>query len=676
MAAVTLLASACGSDGGAADPVDSIQAADVVAAADAPASDTTVDAVLADSVVDPPPPVCPPGTRWTAGAPAFVEVTEAWGLIGVTGTRLSVTDIDGDGFADVIVRHGAGPDDFAPGGERRRFLLRNLGAGGGFEDVTQTSGLLQGRADPGPDVGRPSEIVASGDVDNDGDLDIVTAKSVSDLSEPLLETTELMLNNGDGTFELGPEESAIRFAGQVSMPAGVSFADIDRDGNLDVWVAHTMAAGASWPLPDRVLLGDGAGVFVDNTPQLGINASAWTIPPVALNAAKGYSWAWSSAACDLNGDGTPELLASSYGRSPNHLWRATLDDAGALKYVNESVASGYAYDHRFDWSDNQSARCYCQDNPGAEDCDGIPPADLDCVQLKEAFGGQYRWNHSLDREAWRLGGNSGATVCADIDNDGHLDLMTHEIVHWDVGSSSDPSELMHNQGDPEVRFARPGSELTGLTRVDSEYGWDHGDMTGAVFDFDNDGWQDIYIGASDYQGNRGLLYHQAAPLSFERLEAADFFEHNRSHGVAIADFDRDGDLDVLVGHSRARCENAPDCYPTQQVRLFLNQMGGPESTSNWVQLRLEGAPGTNRSAIGARVQLTAGGQTQTQELDGGHGHYGAQRDLVVHFGLGVACEGEVSVRWPDAALTTQTFPVVAGQRYYVAQGAAPEAWEP
>ena len=46
---------------------------------------------------------------------------------------------------------------------------------------------------------------------------------------------------------------------------------------------------------------------------------------------------------------------------------------------------------------------------------------------------------------------------ADLDNDGWMDLMTHEIVHWDVGSSSDPSEILHNLGDSEVRFERPGN---------------------------------------------------------------------------------------------------------------------------------------------------------------------------------------------------------------------------
>ncbi len=78
-----------------------------------------------------------------------------------------------------------------------------------------------------------------------------------------------------------------------------------------------------------------------------------------------------------------------------------------------------------------------------------------------------------------------------------------------------------------------------------------------------------------------------------------------------------------------------------------------------------------RSAIGARVRVTAGGVTQTQEVGGGYGHYGAQNERVLHFGLGSACVAKVSVRWPDAALTEQTFVVHAGQRVRVVQNQAP-----
>ena len=133
----------------------------------------------------------------------------------------------------------------------------------------------------------------------------------------------------------------------------------------------------------------------------------------------------------------------------------------------------------------------------------------------------------------------------------------------------------------------------------------------------------------------------------------------------VADFDHDGDLDIVVGHSPARCDK--DCYPTQQARLFSNQMGG-----NFVALRLVGGDGTNRMAIGARVTIEANGIKQTRDVGGGFGHYGQGDDFAVQVGLGAACTAKVTVRWPDAMLTQQSFDLPAGYRFIVKQGQTPE----
>ncbi len=528
-----------------------------------------------------------------------------------------------------------------------------------------------GRISDDPLSGRPGQTFATGDVDNDGDLDIYVGNSRLDPTDTETETSELMLNNGDGTFSLGPQSSAARFVSDKTNPAGVSFVDFNLDGNLDLWITNNEEGGPT-PLPDRLLLGDGSGSFSDVTKERGLETMPWTSVST-LNDARSHSWAWSGAACDLNNDQLPELLASSYGRAPNHLWRAERDGDGEVVYVNESIASGYASDHRDDWTLDRNAQCYCRDNPTATDCDTCPPPEDDylCDLLASAFGSSYRWNHQYGREPFNLGGNSGTTICADLNNDGFFDLMTHEIVHFDVGEPADPSEILVNQGDAEVRFERPGNDVTGLLRVDESEYWDHGDMTGAVLDFDNDGWQDVYIGASDYPGNKALLYHQTAPLEFTLLETEDYFEHFRAHGVTYADIDRDGDLDILAGHSRMRCDGYPsseECGETSQVRLFENLMG---EESNWLQLKLLGTAGTNRAAIGARVEVRTEETTQTQQVDGGHGHFGMQRDLVLHFGLGQSCEAEVTITWPDAPGSSQTFTIHGNQRYVVEQGLTP-----
>lgn len=589
-----------------------------------------------------PDPICEPAPAWSPSSAPFVDASVEAGLSQVYGVRVTVVDFDGDGWADVHVARGnEAPDDFAPEGARNSWLLRN--DHGVFVDVTEASGFRLTREGA---QGRPGHVVAWGDVDNDGDLDAYTG--VSDGGGTIDATSELVLNNGDGTFSLA-KKSGLRREFDRDAPGGAAFVDQDRDGLLDLWVAQN-----GGDEQDSLWRGLGDGTFRDVTNAQRLTTLPWDAYST-LNAALTHSNAWSAAACDLNGDHLPDLLAASYGRALNHLWIQGEDGL----FANQSIASGYASDDRVDWSDNQSARCWCQLHPTAEDCEGVPPADL---ILCETDDDAFRWTHSVDRMPFRLGGNSGTTVCADVDNDGDNDLLTTEIVHWDVGSSSDPSELLFNDG--TGTFTRPGNEVTGLTRVHEETAWNDGDITGAVFDFDNDRWPDVWIGSTDYRGDRGLLFHQLSPGQFEPVPVAAGVDHTRAHGVGVADFDHDGDLDLVVGHSTGRCED--DCVADPYLRLWKNPSQGA-----WVQLRLEGAAGSNRSAIGARVQVAAGGVTQTHEVVGGYGHYGMQSDLVQHFGLGDACEAEVTITWPDAAATTQTFTVPAGHRLWVLQGEAP-----
>ena len=625
---------------------------------DGGATDTDVDASV-DSGAVPLPQRCVEGTPWTAGTTAFAETSATNGLaaIGAAGVRLASVDFDGDGWADLAVRKsGANRDDFGDGA-RATWLLRNKGDGT-FEDVTLASGITASRFTGDPNLGRPGEVFAFADVDNDGDIDAYTGFT-QDGSMP--DGAELMLNDGSGNFALGPLGLPFSWAGEPSTVGGATWVDVDRDGRIDLWLGR--GAIDSVPQNDLLFVQRDDGTFEDATQRLGLTTQPWTVD--ALNAGEAHTNSWGTVACDVDGNGTPDLLSASYGRSPNKLWLGSAPDADAA-FTNHSVASGYAWDHRTDWSDNESARCWCTLHPDAEGCAGVPAPRITCNVDADAF----RWSHDRDREAWRLGGNSGTTVCADVDSDGDMDLLTTEIVHWDVGTSADPSELLYNDGQSQPSFERPGNEVTGLTRDHAGGSWDDGDITAAVFDFDNDARPDVYIGSTDYPGTRGLLYHQRADGTFESVAPTDGIDHTRSHGIAVADYDRDGDLDVVVGHSTFRCSGSTDCYDTGNVRYFENLVG---QDHNWLQLHLEGAEGTNRSAIGARVTVTTDGFTQTREVGGGHGHYGVQHDFPLHFGLGGACSAEVTIRWPDAELSEQTFVVQAGYRYDVVQGEAPQA---
>lgn len=584
---------------------------------------------------------CSGSTIWEEGTQIYQEKTKEWGLedVQAIGTRISAVDFDGDGWPDLFIRKDSSADDFASG-TRSSWLLRNTGEGT-FEDVTESSGIRTARVS---EQGRPGQVVAFGDVDNDGDLDVYTGYNVGDSS---VETSEVLLNDGSGHFSLTSADNFVRNS-LVDQPAGASFVDVDHDGKLDLWLAQGSAE------QDRLLRGLGNGEFEDVTSDFSLITTQWASVS-NLNEGLSHSNAWSALACDLNNDGYSELLAASYGRAPNHLW---LGDDGS-NFSNRSVASGYAFDENQDWTDNESARCWCKLNPTDDDCEGVPEPELiSCTSEDDAF----RWDHTYDREPFRLGGNSGATICADVNNDGWMDLLTTEIVHWDVGQSSDPSELLYNTKDSSVVFERPLNENTGLTREYTITAWNDGDISGTVFDFDNDGNKDVYIGSTDYPEAKGLLYHQNAAGTFDFVPFDEGIAHNRSHGVAIADFDRDGDLDMVIGHSSGRCDD--DCPDSFHARFYENQLGA----GNFIQLQLEGTD-ANSAGIGARVEVTTeDGVTQVQEVGGGYGHYGAQNDLVLHFGLGASCQPEVKVRWPDGSNSTDSYSVVGGERYLLKQG--------
>jgi len=628
-------------------------------------------ALIACEPPEPEAPCSAESAPWMPGELAFTEATDRWGLTDVRGVRVSATDIDGDGWTDLITRNGGGPEDFSEEGGRKRWLLRNTG--GSFEDVTEASGLFRGRLD-GLSGSRPAEIVASGDIDNDGDLDIFTASNRSDILAGDGETSELMLNDGTGVFSLATDNQT--FLGVLSVPVGAALLDANLDGLLDVFISNNKRGGDNSALQDRLFLGNGDGLFSEQTLAMGLESSLWNNIKT-LNEAEAHTWGWGATSCDLNNDGLPEILSASYGRVPNHLWQAE-EGADGVSYRNRSTESGYAFDPREDWTTNLNAQCYCEDNPSAEDCDLAPsPADYGmCENLSAAFGENYRWSHGGDREPWRLGGNSATTSCADINNDGWLDLFTGEIVHADVGDSSDPAEVLLNQGEDDVAFERPGNEALGLLRGDEDTSyWDHGDMNNTVLDFDNDGLQDIFISSSDYPGTRGWLFQQLEDGTFYKVDIEDSLDHTRSAGVTAVDVDRDGDLDLILGHSRMRCEGSSgsDCYDEPVVRAFENLADG---RNDWIQVRLEGSGGSNRAAVGARVTIARCGETLTRSVDGGHGQMGAQEDPTLHFGLGQMEEAEVTVHWPDLDRSVESFTLSTGDTWIIRQGEGAEAWNP
>lgn len=171
-------------------------------------------------------------------------------------------------------------------------------------------------------------------------------------------------------------------------------------------------------------------------------------------------------------------------------------------------------------------------------------------------------------------------------------------------------------------------------------------------DFDNDGDLDIYVVATDLTSNQAnILYENQGDGTFARLGDAGGASGLPTNGgpikgigdgASVTDYDNDGDLDLYVTNGDVSGFRRPFLIDGSPNLFQNNQTTG----NHWVLLNLEGSE-SNRDAIGASVEIRAGGQTQVREQNGGI-HNRSQNDKRLHFGLGQNTSiNRIKIRWPS-----------------------------
>jgi hypothetical protein len=519
----------------------------------------------------------------------FVDVAPTRGLPEGFFARNVFCDVDGDGWPDLLL-------------DKTR-LFRNVARPGGgrqFVEVPDALGLGDG---PKP------ELVLLADLDDDGDRDAFVGYGGDPgnpkWTDPGARSRIFLQEDGRFRAQESPELVVVE-----TLVAG-AWLDYDRDGHLDlIRGAHYKAGGLeleAYPL--HLYRGLGGGRFVEVTDKAGLTLRR---EPGHVDSRRPV---YGIATADWNGDGWPDVLVCGYGRQRNLLFANQRD--GTFKDVG--LATGFA---------------------GDDDVSGTYPE-----ATKRMFRERYKVERR-DEQPFRANGNTFDAPVADFDNDGDFDVFLGEITHAWAGPSSDLSALLVNGGPPTFAFTRTTHVAVREHKISN---WNQGDLYAGWLDYDNDGLLDLLVASGEYPDDQRLRLFRQGPIgSFTDVTRAVGIDWDMCTQLTLADYDRDGDLDILVGNSNNRLPKERRKDRVLRVALFENTVG---QDNHWINVRLEGLGaargGSNRDAIGARITVRVGDWQATREISGGRGHAGHNDALEAAFGLGRRTRIDtLSVHWP------------------------------
>jgi len=511
-----------------------------------------------------------------------------------------------------------------------------------FEDVTAKAGItFKHTSDPAKKyiVESMSGGVILFDYDRDGWLDIyfTNAPSVEMAVNGQKSRGALYHNNHDGTFTDVTDK-----AGIVSpcFAMGGAVGDYDNDGWPDLYITC---------LGGNVLYhNNGDGTFTDVTAKAGVADGRWS-----TGAAFG----------DYDGDGFLDLMVTNYvdfhlndlpgfGKSPNCKYRGIDVQCGprGLKGAGDSL-----FHNNGDGTFTDISKEAGVNDPNGYYGMGVIWADFNNTGRPDIYVAndstpKFLYKNEGKGKFKDIGLESGTAVSEDGSEQASMGIAVGDYLHTGrpslyVTNFSDENDLLYrNEGNwnfTEVSYPS-GVALPSLPWVK----W------GTAFaDFDNDGWLDLVTVAGHVYPQvdtlpAGARYREPKLLHLNQKDGtfcdaseqagSALKELRVSRGLAVGDLFNDGKVDVVIGD----LDGSP---------MILRNNG--ISNHHWVSFELTGTK-SNRLAIGARLKITAGGMTQTEEIHSG-GSYLSQSDLRVHFGLDAATKiDRVEIRWPSGAIDT------------------------
>jgi enediyne biosynthesis protein E4 len=469
------------------------------------------------------------------------------------------------------------------------------------------------------------------DYDQDGLMDLYFVQSAATefYKPPHPIRSSLYHNNGDGTFTDVTEKAGV--GGEGHYGQGVAVGDFDNDGYPDLYVTGY----------GRAVLyhNNGNGTFTDVTAKAGV--------------ADEGGWSTSAGWFDYDKDGWLDLVVTNYVHwsTKDNTWCGT-QRPGYRSYCSPRNYKG------------QHIKLYHNNHDGTftdvSESSGVGKAEAKGMGVVLADFNNDGWtdiavsNDSLpnflfinkhngtfedvSQTSGLAAGDDGryeagmGIDAADVDGDGWMDVY---ITHLDY----ELNRLYHNSQNgtfaDETFRSRIGNSAILLSGVACKF-----------LDYDNDGWNDIlqvngsmldnislYHGEVTYEEPM-LMYRNLGRGKFEKASeelGADFLHPIAGRGLATADFDNDGDIDIVTNNRGG-------------LPSLLRNDGG--NANNWLTVQLVGTK-SNRDGVGASLKLTSGNVVQIEQAKGGMSYMSAS-DPRIHFGLGKGTKiVALEITWPS-----------------------------